>query len=150
MVFSDARLYCGRLWHNHSWLLVHILFLNITSFVKTSNKHQCCQLKFSQCIVFIALHPLFCWHLQIINTHGHERPDYSEAMKHLGGPSTIFPNSTVCCSDTPKLYTVTSIYPFKEKSMLFGLPRLECSLARVILSKILYDRMKIKVKANGA
>ena len=34
--------------------------------------------------------------------------------------------------------------------MLSGLPRLECSLARVILSKILYDRMKIKVKAIGA
>ena len=52
------------LWHYHSWLLVHILFLNITSFVKTSNKHQCCQLKFSQCIVFIALKPLFCSYLR--------------------------------------------------------------------------------------
>ena len=100
----------------HPFILqICVLFLNITSFVKTSNKHQCCQLKFNQCIVFIALHPLFCSHLQIINTHGH----YSEAMKHLGGPSTIFPNSTVCCSDCPpKLYTVISIYLFKEKPML--------------------------------
>ena len=119
-----------RLCLNHSWLLVHILFLNNTSFVKTSNKRQCCQLKFNQCIIFIALHPLFCSHVQIINTHGHERPNNSEAMKHLGGPSTIFPNSTVCCSDTPKLYTVISIYPFKEKTMLSGLQRLECSLAK--------------------
>ena len=39
--FLDARLYCGRLWHYHSWLPVHILIFNITS-VKTSNKHQCC------------------------------------------------------------------------------------------------------------
>ena len=35
-------------------------------------------------------------------------------------------------------------------AMLFGLRRLECSLAKVILSKLLYDKMKIKVKANGA
>ena len=74
--------------------------------------------------------PFILFASQIINTHGHERPDYSEAIKHLGGPSTIFPNSTVCCSNTPKLYTVISIYPFKEKPMLFGLPRLQCSLAK--------------------
>ena len=80
------------------------------------NKRQTSVLsaQFNQCIIFIFM----C-------------PDYSEAMEHLGGPSTIFPNSTVCCSDTLKLYTVVSIYPFKEKPMLFGLPfKLECSLAK--------------------
>ena len=32
--FLDARLYCSRLWLNHSWLLVHMTFLNTTSFGK--------------------------------------------------------------------------------------------------------------------
>ena len=45
------------------------------SFIKTSNKpHGSLRpFKFNPSIVFIAVHPLFCSQLQIINSHGHER-----------------------------------------------------------------------------
>ena len=136
------------LWLNHSWLLVHIIFLNITSFGKTTNKHNCCQLKFNQSIAFIALHLLFCSHPQIISTQGHDRPAYL-----LCGRLWVGRNETLewAKHDLPQLFTVISIYPFEEKRMFFWLAKVwVLTSKRVILSKILHNRMKIKVNANRA
>ena len=77
----------------------------------------------------------------------------SDTMKQFSGLSTFFPNSAVLWPHTPKLCGIFHCdkYAFEEKNdFVLASQSLGAHRQKSHFSKILYNRMNIKVKANGA